>query len=220
MAFGDPDVRSLRRLLDYPREEMGTEVKGWLDLNSRNVRARVAKELIALANYGGGYLLFGFDEVGTGWTPSGSCPFDLKYYSQDEINNILKRHSEPVFECAVHHIQSSAGGDHVVVVVPGGHIVPIRADRCPQGSGVTEAYYIRRPGPESAPPQDAHDWEALIHRCLDNDHQRQLDGFRRILGLLQAEPSLAERIAEFSAGRTALMSWTDASLNRLKDLDA
>jgi hypothetical protein len=199
---------------------MATEIKDWLDLRSRDVRARLAKELIALANHGGGYLLLGFAEKGTGWTPSGSCPFDLENYSQDEINNILKRHSEPVFECAVHHIQSSAGGDHVVVVVPGGHIVPIRVDRCPQGSGVSDTYYARRPGPESAPPQDAHDWETLIHRCLDNDHQRQLEGFRRILGLLQAEPTLAERMSEISTGRTPLMTWTEESLDRLRDLDA
>ncbi len=74
MALADTDVRSLRRLLDYPREEMATEIKGWLDLSGRDVRARLAKELIALANYGGGYLLFGFVEADNGWSPSESCP--------------------------------------------------------------------------------------------------------------------------------------------------
>lgn len=42
MPFGDPDVRSLRRPLDYPREEMATEIKGWLDLSSRNVGCGVS----------------------------------------------------------------------------------------------------------------------------------------------------------------------------------
>jgi len=93
--------RSLRQLLDYPREEMATEIKDWLDLDDPMVRAKLAKGLIALANHGGGYLLFGFSDTPTGWVPSGPCPYELDRYSQGAINAIAKRHAEPVFECHV-----------------------------------------------------------------------------------------------------------------------
>jgi predicted HTH transcriptional regulator len=53
-------------LLDFPREDMATEIKDWLNLGDSMVRAKLAKELIALANHGGGYLLFGFSEATTG----------------------------------------------------------------------------------------------------------------------------------------------------------
>jgi hypothetical protein len=89
----DPQLR-LRQLLDYPREGMTTEIKDWLDLEERTIRANVARGLIALANHGGGYLLFGFRDLATGWEPSGSCPFDIARYSQDSINGILKRHAQ------------------------------------------------------------------------------------------------------------------------------
>lgn len=58
--------QSLRQLLDFPREDMATEIKDWLNLGDSMVRAKLAKELIALANHGGGYLLFGFSEATTG----------------------------------------------------------------------------------------------------------------------------------------------------------
>lgn len=213
--------RSLRQLADFPREEMATEIKDWLDLEDGMVRAKLAKELIALANHGGGYLLFGFSEATAGWVPSGPCPYNLARYSQDAINDIAKRHAEPVFECYVQHLNSSAGNPHVVVEVPGGHIAPIRANRSPQGSGLIDhTYYIRRPGPESAPPQNGREWETLIRRCVDNDHERQVEAFRRILAALRAEPELARQIADSTLGPAAVLKeWTDASLDRLRTLD-
>lgn len=42
MALADTDLRSLPRL-DYPREEMATEIMGWLDLSGRDVRAGILK---------------------------------------------------------------------------------------------------------------------------------------------------------------------------------
>ncbi|MGH9072173.1 MAG: AlbA family DNA-binding domain-containing protein, partial [Acidimicrobiales bacterium] len=152
MTRGSEGERNLRDFLDFPREDMSTEIKDWLDLAERPVRARLAKELIALANHGGGYLLFGFAEADTSWIPSGACPFDSRRYSPDEVNNILKRHAEPVFECYVHHIDGSGGNPHVVIEVPGGHLAPIRIDHVPDEAGVVaNAYYIRKPGPESSP---------------------------------------------------------------------
>jgi hypothetical protein len=212
--------RSLRQLLDYPREDMGTEIKDWLDLSSKPVRAKFSKELIALANHGGGYVLFGFSDEPTGWNPSGPCPHDLKSYSQDGINDIIKRHAEPSFECYVHHIKSSAGNYHVVIEIPGGHITPIRSKRSPEDSGLIDnTYYIRVPGPESAPPQSGRDWETLIRRCMDNDHERQLNALRRLIATFQSNPEAARLVAAAAGATDLLNRWTDESLQRLRSLD-
>ena len=46
-------------LLGEPREAADIEVKEWLDLASNEHRASLAKEIIALANHGGGFVLIG-----------------------------------------------------------------------------------------------------------------------------------------------------------------
>jgi hypothetical protein len=211
----------LLALLDYPSEDVATEIKDWLDLSDRVERANVARELIALANYGGGDLLFGFVDQPTGWRPSGGCPFDLKCYSQDEINNILKGHSEPVFECSTYHVESTSGNQHVVVRVPGGHTMPIRARGGPEGSRLADhCYYIRRPGPESAPPDSGHEWDELITRCVDNNRERQLEAFRRIVELLRSSPETAQSIADAAASTAdPLARWVDDSIQRLRQLE-
>lgn len=215
-----PAPPELTRLLDYPFEDLSTEIKGWLDLSLPAERANVVRELIALANHGGGFLLFGFSDGHAGWPYSGVCPYDLSRYSQDAINNALKAHAEPVFECYVYHLMSSADNDHVVVRVPGGHMVPIRSRGAPQGSKLTDhTYYVRRPGPESAPPGSGAEWQALLTRCVDNNTERQLDNFRRIVAVLQTGPDVARRIADVASGsEDPLVDWADESLRRLGDL--
>jgi len=119
MSTPPPIQREIVALLDHPREDLNTEIKDWLDLADKGARANLARELLALANHGGGYVLFGFKETTTGWSASGACPHELAHYSQDEVNNILKAHAEPVFECYTYHLQSGVGDDHVVIQVPG-----------------------------------------------------------------------------------------------------
>ena len=52
----------LNDLIEIPRETLEIELKKWLDLSEPVVRANIARHLAALANYGGGYLVFGFED--------------------------------------------------------------------------------------------------------------------------------------------------------------
>ena len=53
----------LQELVDAPNETLGVEYKSWLDFNSNEVRADVARHIAAVANHGGGYIVFGFDDA-------------------------------------------------------------------------------------------------------------------------------------------------------------
>jgi hypothetical protein len=47
----------LQELLRVPREDMHVELKRWMDPSDKVVQAKFAKELLALRNHGGGYLV-------------------------------------------------------------------------------------------------------------------------------------------------------------------
>ena len=50
--------------------------------------------------------------------------------------------------------------------------------------------YIRKPGPESAPPQSEAEWNRLLGRCLQNRREDMLDAIRNIvLGGVPATPA-------------------------------
>jgi transcriptional regulator with XRE-family HTH domain len=213
--------QQLVELVDHAREDLAIEVKDWLDLSHRAVQANLARELLALANHGGGYLLFGFEDKDDGWAPSGPCPFDRKHYSQDDINGICERYAEPNFHCQVHALPSTAGNEHVVIRIPGGPGVPIRSRRGGPGGSKLAAntYYIRRPGPQSAPIAAGHEWDALLRRCIAAQRDELVEAFRSIaiaLGSQGGAGVLDVLVGDGPGPQDRLRDWEEAGRSQLQ----
>jgi len=206
-------TRRLADLLRDPRENLDVELKGWLDItDNQEHRAVLAKALIALANHGGGFVIIGFEDTENGVREAQGRPATLASYTPDTINAVVLAFIEPTFHCDVQLVtQPGTGLVYPVITVPGGHQVPIKAKRSgPNERGIKkESYYIRRPGPQSEPPQTGQEWDALIRRCVANARDDLLDRFRSILagGATPVETDL-DRVNQ----------WFDASLARWREL--
>ncbi|MEW6771698.1 MAG: RNA-binding domain-containing protein [Bacillota bacterium] len=211
------ELRQLRLLVDFPREELDIEIKGWLDLSSEQDRANLAKAIIAIANSGGGFILCGFQDEGGSWKPAYPRPGSLDSYSQDNINGIVQRYAEPAFHCSVHHVERSDTKEYFpVIIVPGNHTVPIRAKRDgPDLAHIRQnVYYIRRPGPNSEPPQTAREWDELIGRCIRAAKEELLEDIRQIIYGVS-------RTASSTTGEDAfdkLRQWEKGCLERWEQL--
>ena len=157
-------------LINEPRETLDVEVKEWLDLSDNEHRAMIAKEIIALANHGGGFLVIGFEEGADGtFQRSAGRPANLDAWSQDGIQSIIAKYADPAVQCRVHHWANSTSGEkYPIIAVPGGHRVPIRAKAgSPDGKKlVAQRVYIRRPGPASEEPKTAEEWAAVRRHAV------------------------------------------------------
>ncbi len=193
----------LADLLIEPQEAPEFEIKNWLDLeNSQDDRATFAKAVLALANHGGGYIALGLTEANGRFVEAPGRPVTLDAYSQDQINGIARSYCDPSFHCVVHVVRSPQGGWFPIVVVPGGHKVPVRARRAgPNGNTVSlNAIYMRKPGPRSEMPQTAQDWDELLARCLQNRRDEMFDQIRALISGVspQAEtPPGPDRLEEW-----------------------
>ena len=171
-------------LINEPREAMDVEVKEWLDLNDNDHRAALAKEIIALANHGGGYIVIGFKELADGtFEPARPRPDTLDAWSQDAIQAIVAKYVDPGVQCRVFHRTATSGEKHSVIAIPGGHRIPVRAKAgSPDGKRlVANRVYIRRPGPNSEEPRTAEEWDRFLERCLQNRQAELLDAMRSIM---------------------------------------
>jgi predicted HTH transcriptional regulator len=169
----------LSDLLGEPREALDVEVKEWLYLTDNNHKALVAKEIIALANHGGGYLMIGFEELTDGsFKLARSPPPNLDMWSQDVIQSIISKYIDPSVQCRVVHQSARTSADRFpIIIVPGGHRTLIRAKRgSPDGKLVPHRVYTRRPGPTSEEPKTAEEWDRLFERVLQN---RKAECWRR-----------------------------------------
>lgn len=181
----------LTDLIENPREDLGIECKAWLDLNENIQRAKVARHLAALANYGGGYLLFGFNDD---MTRDRNRPKSVRlHYNRDVFSAIVRRYLTPCFQCDVTYASAANGEEFPVVRVPSHTGVPIASraggphDKSGRPQGIVSGtYYIRKPGPESAPIVGAEEWGPLIRRCVLNERDKLLTDFS---SLMQYAPS-------------------------------
>jgi len=177
--------RDLSDLIEFPLETQENEYKGWIDLDDKVVRASIASHLAALANHGGGHLVFGFQDD---LTPDPNRPASIDKYNRDTFTGIVKRYLSPYFQCDVHIVTNKKGEEFPVVRVPAHENVPIMAKadgpqdrkKKPQGIMIGKCY-IRKPGPESAPIDSSQEWSALIRRCTLNDRTNLLKDFANII---------------------------------------
>jgi hypothetical protein len=174
----------LADLLVDPREDLDCEIKNWLDLvDSGDAKATFAKAVIALANHGGGFIVFGLVQVASGFEEATGRPSTLDGYDQDLINGIVLNYCDPSLHCQVHFVPAPSGAVHPVVTVPGGHRVPVRAKRAsPDGKTVQNHFiYMRKPGPRSEIPQTALEWDQLLGRCFQNRRDEMFDQIRSLI---------------------------------------
>lgn len=216
--------RRIVELVDEPRETLDVEVKEWLNLSEASHKATLAKEIIALANHGGGFVVVGFKELEDGgFEPAENRPVDLSSWSQDAIQGIISRYVEPPFQCSVLHQRATGLDDAFPVIgVPGGHRVPIVAKRgSPEvGDLIPRRVLIRRPGPNSEEPQSPEEWHQLFDRIVKNRQADLLDMFRTIMsGELPTastapEPSREQEFSQFV--ESAIERWN----SKVNDLPA
>jgi hypothetical protein len=210
----------LQELVRSPREDMNIELKRWMDMGDKNVQAKLAKELLALHNYGGGYLVIGFRNEHPAVPDAENRPRDLSSFSTDAFNNIIKKFAEPAFHCISHVVKHpETGEEYPVIVAPGGSKMPVRckADAADGKSIKVDTYYTRRPGPESSPLQTAAEWDALLHRCLLSRKEELMSSLYSLLGSGQAVLAGAAPPAP-SSPFDDLRTFRDSAVTRLETM--
>ena len=179
------DHPELQDLVGAPRERLDVEYKAWLNLKDREVQAGLARHLCALANHGGGFLVFG---IADDMTPDGPQPPEAGPYDQDRLSGIVRRYLIPTFQVEVYRVAASGTGrSHPVVWVPSHEAVPVCSRRSgPKTEGETigieeATHYTRAPGPESVPATTPEHWRPIIRRCVLHDRRALLAGLEPLL---------------------------------------
>lgn len=176
-----PPIRELQPLISEPREELGVEYKNWLDLNTNEHKATLAKAAIALANHGGGFIVIGFTDEGPE-LQSHPCPLEIPAINQDAVNASIRRYATPEFHCEMYSVEHpNTSVDHPVITVPGNLTVPVMSKRDCENVIARNRCYVRKPGPRSEEPETNEEWRVLLNRCLRAGREDLLEAIRSIV---------------------------------------
>lgn len=180
-----PEQRIQELIVDL-RESEFVEVKNWLGgLHRNEEKSTLAKEIIALANSGGGHIFIGFDDdSGHGHEPIEPQQDEANAFSQDSISALIHRYCTPAIQCSV-EMYRQTGGDirHPVISVPAAVRVPVFAARqSPDNRTLTNGtVYVRRAGGNSEPCRSQDDWERLLERLVHSRQDQLVNAIRNVL---------------------------------------
>ncbi|HEX5327225.1 MAG TPA: hypothetical protein VFW75_11200 [Acetobacteraceae bacterium] len=195
----------LQELVDAPCRTLETEFKGWRNLDNADDPAELARDIAAIANAGGGHIVFGFHEATL--APADTEPFGTNC-SADRVAAIIRLYLDPPPACEVRLIRSAGGDQHPVIRVAGHGPSPVCARRDgPTVAGVRlierGAVYVRRyrPSRGMAPPQTesgraecSQDWAPLIRRCVGQEREALLGMIEAVLEGRRPAPALRQRL--------------------------
>lgn len=190
----------LVELITDANEDLAVEYKAWMDTSTPVARAKLARHIAALANHGGGYLVFGVDDATR--KPMGETDLARSLFSQEAFASIIKKYLDPRVQVTVQAAEVENVSYPVIVVQShGARPVIAVADGIPDANGkplgvVAGTIYMRAAGPQSTAIRTGDDWNALLDRCLS--HRTDLLGvlFRQSMAR-QSRPS--RHIAEILA---------------------
>jgi hypothetical protein len=206
-VFAAATPSDIQTLVDVPCRTLDVEYKSWRNLKHQEDRAELARDIAALANHGGGHIVFGFHEGSL--APEDNHPFWTNC-TGEQVTTIVRAYLDPPVHCEVATLRSAIGNLHPVIRVSGHGAVPIcsRQDGPLVGNArllERGAYYVRRHAatqsksigvlrPESGRIELPHEWAPLIRRCVRQDRETLLAMIDASIEGRNQAPALGRRL--------------------------
>lgn len=223
-------LSQIQQLVNRPSESLSVELKRWIDPDSPEGMSKIVRAVLALRNFGGGYLIVGFDNE-TLEPDIENAPQDVRSdFHIDKIQGLISRFSSEPFEVSVKFAERD-GHDYPVIVVRPGVKTPVASKKdlqCGDHKIISaNDVYIRSLKSNNTPSTTKaswKDWPSIAEVCFDNREADIGRFFRRhLIGL---HPEAIKYIADaISAGvapkvsaEDELKAYLDKGASRFQEL--
>ena len=174
----------IQRALTAKRESKYVDFKGYLDFNESHTWCEVVKDIVAMANSGGGVLLIGVDNKGI---PTGFDPTPILGLDQAVVIDQVHKYTNVQFDGFTISEQVKAGNKLAAIVIdgvsipivftkPGTYSVSERKQKTTFSAGTV---YFRH-GAKSE-PGNTNDIRRVVERQLESIRQSWLKGVRKVV---------------------------------------
>ncbi len=176
------DSKELVNLISRPYESKEHDFKGPMKWDEKDKKSccEIVKDILALANTKGGFIVIGVEENTTGFNQTGLTLEQFASFETSRINRFVQRYADPPINTTLTKIEHN-GKSFVIIGVPQFNSVPHICAKDFQGVLTKPTIYVRTDNNESAPLGNSSDFQALIESAIQNREQRLLSAIRSIL---------------------------------------
>lgn len=170
------ELSRVQELIENPSESLAVELKRWIDPASREGQAKIIRTVLALRNYGGGYLVIGFDDSSKKPDFANTPQRVEELFNIDRIQGVISRFSSENFEVKVLFPRLNAQ-PYPVIAVPSGVRTPVASKSdlfCDNNSSKfisSGDVYVRTLNSNNTPSTSKakwNDWPNIVEVCFDN----------------------------------------------------
>lgn len=182
MADFIPANTEILGLLHRNFESKDLDYKGSIGWDSGNKKSccELVKDIMAMANTQGGYIVIGIGEVGRGFRLDGVSIEQAGTFESSEICRFVQKYADPPINVRVQKV-TSAGLIFVILEVPRFTDTPHICQKDFPEVLRDRELYIRTDNNESAVMKSSADFRALIEAAVRNRTDSLLTSFRSIL---------------------------------------
>jgi hypothetical protein len=174
--------KELTNLILRPHESKDHEFKGAIAWNGTDKKSccELVKDILAIANTKGGFLVIGVEETANGFSPGGLTSAQIASFQSEEINRFIQRYAEPPINTHLTKVGYD-GKEFVVISIPQFGSIPHICKKDYPGVLTKPTLYVRTDNNESAPIATTSDFHALIEAAILKREQSLLTSIRTIL---------------------------------------
>ena len=163
-------------------ESKDLDYKGPLlwDESDKGACCELVKDVLALANTKGGFIVIGVAEKGDGFEPVGLNEEQLASFETTRFNTFLQNYVDPPINTTLLKVICE-GKYFVIIKVPPFPNIPHICVKPYPGVLSAPTIYVRTDNNESAPVKHSADLQAVIEQAVRNREERLIKSFRSIL---------------------------------------
>ena len=160
--------------------------------DDKKLRCEIVKDIVALANTKGGFIVVGVSETPTGFSFDGLTEEQCKSFETTRLNDFVQKYADPPINARVIKHESE-GRNFVIIEVPRFPDTPHICQSNFDGVLARGRVYVRTDNNASAPIENASDMRAIVEHAVRNRGDQLLASFRAILtGTPQAVPGTSD----------------------------
>jgi len=190
----DPDDRLLLALRQND-ETRDVDYKAAMSWNEKDKATccGIVKDVLAMANSGGGLIILGVDQQQDGsFQPSGVPDRILPTWETTQVNNFVQKYADPPINTRLRRF-TDGGATFVAIDVPPFPDMPHLCVKDYPGELSKFTLYVRTANNASAPIGSSADFNVIVERAVRNRSDRLLASFHTILVGATVTPTIAAR---------------------------
>jgi hypothetical protein len=177
-----PASEGLLAVIHRNYESKSLDYKGPMIWSAQDKKAccELTKDIMAMANTDGGYIVIGVSEVESGFRLDGLAPDQAGTFESSEVCRFVQKYADPPVNVRVMKV-THQGLLFVVLEIPRFADTPHLCQRDYPEVLRDRELYVRTDNNESAPIKSSTDFRALIETSIRNRADSLLSSFRTIL---------------------------------------